>query len=637
MLSRAELQQALAGPPAMRRLTQGSPIRPDVWYHYVIERGGATPTLLIPFRGVGPGRLFKALQDSGVQPVAYNQSVVLVEVGFEALVRAALPLSDWWRRHRESILDQAQDVIDGDLVAEDLSTDSYYFLESVGLVLSLGGGETETSVDEVRDLCDDADALVRRAGRFLRQLRPAPAELEKTLYGISCNRPATISSSDSCKTIKGDAARRLFHLECDGLTWAVLDTGIDATHPAFGQPPATGETGPAPAPPPAADSAPGKPPAKKAAKKAAKKVAGKMVPPRAAAPGPLPLSRSRVAETYDFTRLTTIVELATSPDERDRELLAQTYGLDDEVVRGLAPALQTGRDIDWELLKPALHLDDASRGKPLHPHGTHVAGILGGCGGVAPPSDEYEDDDPSAGVCPDIGLMDIRVLDEEGNGDEFSIIAALQFIRYLNGSVEKPIVHGVNLSLQMMHDVTEYACGRTPVCEECDRLVASGVIVVAAAGNRGFGPTGAPVGVAAGPFGDVVGGYETTSITDPGNAESVITVGSTHRSEPHTYGVSYFSSRGPTGDGRCKPDLVGPGERIPGPVLDGGYDSMDGTSQAAPHVSGAAAMLIARNPELIGQPRRVKEILCETATNLGRRRDFQGRGLTDVLRALQYI
>ncbi len=48
-------------------------------------------------------------------------------------------------------------------------------------------------------------------------------------------------------------------------------------------------------------------------------------------------------------------------------------------------------------------------------------------------------------------------------------------------------------------------------------------------------------------------------------------------------------------------------------------------------------MLIARNPELIGQPRRVKEILCETATNLGRRRDFQGRGLTDVLRALQYI
>ena len=49
---------------------------------------------------------------------------------------------------------------------------------------------------------------------------------------------------------------------------------------------------------------------------------------------------------------------------------------------------------------------------------------------------------------------------------------------------------------------------------------------------------------------------------DPGNADSVITVGATHRYMPHTYGVSYFSSKGPTGDGRIKPDLVAPGERI---------------------------------------------------------------------------
>ena len=52
------------------------------------------------------------------------------------------------------------------------------------------------------------------------------------------------------------------------------------------------------------------------------------------------------------------------------------------------------------------------------------------------------------------------------------------------------------------------------------------------------------------------------SITDPGNADGVITVGATHRFWPHTYGVSFFSSRGPTGDGRLKPDLVAPGEKI---------------------------------------------------------------------------
>ena len=58
---------------------------------------------------------------------------------------------------------------------------------------------------------------------------------------------------------------------------------------------------------------------------------------------------------------------------------------------------------------------------------------------------------------------------------------------------------------------------------------------------------------------------------------------------------------------------------------------------AAPHVSGAAALLMARHRELVGQPRRIKEILCATATDLGRERSFQGAGLVDVLRALQSV
>jgi serine protease AprX len=47
--------------------------------------------------------------------------------------------------------------------------------------------------------------------------------------------------------------------------------------------------------------------------------------------------------------------------------------------------------------------------------------------------------------------------------------------------------------------------------------------------------------------------------------------------------------------------------------------------------------LLARYEELIGQPRQVKRILCETATDLGRERTFQGRGMLDVLRAFQSI
>jgi subtilisin family serine protease len=202
-------------------------------------------------------------------------------------------------------------------------------------------------------------------------------------------------------------------------------------------------------------------------------------------------------------------------------------------------------------------------------------------------------------------------------------------VRHLNAHKDLMMIHGVNLSLSLPHDVANYACGRTPVCEECERVVASGVVVVTAAGNRGFERRESEPAS----FGD----YRYISITDPGNADGVITVGSTHRLLPHNYGVSYFSSRGPTGDGRRKPDLVAPGERIDSCALDNYFGTMDGTSMAAPHVSGAAALLLARHRELIGRPRQVKEILCATATDLKREPRFQGAGLVDVLRAIQSI
>jgi len=200
----------------------------------------------------------------------------------------------------------------------------------------------------------------------------------------------------------------------------------------------------------------------------------------------------------------------------------------------------------------------------------------------------------------------------------------------LNAHRELMTIHGANLSMAVTHDVANYACGRTPICEECERVVANGVVVVAAAGNRGFNKLASPE---AGAIGD----YRFISITDPGNAENVITVGSTHRYMPHNYGVSYFSSRGPTGDGRVKPDLVAPGERIDSCAPGNDFETLDGTSMAAPHVSGAAALLIARHRELIGQPKRVKEVLCKSATDLGREPRFQGAGMLDVLRALQSV
>jgi hypothetical protein len=208
-------------------------------------------------------------------------------------------------------------------------------------------------------------------------------------------------------------------------------------------------------------------------------------------------------------------------------------------------------------------------------------------------------------------------------------MAALQFVRHLNAHKDYIAVHGVNLSFSIPHEAASYACGATPVCLECERLIGAGITVVAAAGNFGY----LNFLTAKGQYDS----YQDITITDPGNAEAVITVGSTHRDSPHTYGVSYFSSRGPTGDGRLKPDLVAPGEKIVGPLPDSRTGRLDGTSQAAPHVSGAAALLMARNAEFIGKPNRIKQVLCKSATDLGREPYFQGAGMLDVLRALQSV
>jgi serine protease AprX len=210
---------------------------------------------------------------------------------------------------------------------------------------------------------------------------------------------------------------------------------------------------------------------------------------------------------------------------------------------------------------------------------------------------------------------------------EFGLLAAIEYVQQINQrSAAGPVIHGVNISLSIPHDVRNYGCGATPICVACDRLAMSGVVVVAAAGNRGWNEQ--EIGF---------GNFVFCSITDPGNAHHVITVGSTHRSNPHAFGVSYFSSRGPTGDGRIKPDLVAPGEKIRGPIRGDADDRLDGTSMAAPYVSAAAAILMARNRELIGNSLKVKDILCRSATDLGREKYFQGHGLVDVLRALQSL
>jgi len=247
------------------------------------------------------------------------------------------------------------------------------------------------------------------------------------------------------------------------------------------------------------------------------------------------------------------------------------------------------------------------------------------------------------GVAPGCRIVSLRVLDDEGRGKTSNIIRALQYLHdEVNGDPRLLRVHGVNLSVGYEFDAEMFACGQSPLCVEVDRLVRSGVVVVVAAGNTGYArlnaiPRQTKVGL-------------SNTINDPGNAELAITVGSTHGDSPHTYGVSYFSSKGPTGDGRLKPDLVAPGERITScaagrarealPKLPKGvaaYVDDSGTSLAAPHVSGAIAAFLSIRREFILRPEEVKRIFMDSATPLGRERYFEGRGLVDLMRAIQSV
>jgi hypothetical protein len=627
-MRRDQIEELFYGKPELqRRFTQDFPILPDVWIEYGKTPDKRVELLLTPHNDSDAARLARALRerlaidarsaegrpgaaerDPADRPrVLFNESVVLASLSFRELARDAMPLTDWWKRvvvpiggvwDFSSLQTFARGLDGSEGTARLVDADPRLLKKLIRIVGCIeldrqGRVMSKEMLAESNPSPDEIDAFAR----VFDGLHPVAPEAAGVLWSISANRQASTSVWRSRLTVKADAAARLFEAETSGVRWAVLDTGIDATHKAFRRRDAKQQI---------------------------------LEPDPADHDDEL---NSRVLRTYNFLKIKDLLD----PDSDTPLAGSAAARIDPDKLRELTDDLRTsllrGRSIDWDLLEPFLrvpHTAEDYQPPRFDSHGTHVAGILAANWQEAPQESPLKA--PLVGVCPELELFDLRVLpdDPKVKADEFTIIAALQFVRHLNAHKNLMVIHGVNLSLSVPHDVANYACGRTPVCDECERVVAAGVIVVTAAGNRGFDKLRDPAGGAA-------GDYRYISITDPGNAESVITVGSTHRMMPHNYGVSYFSSRGPTGDGRTKPDLVAPGERIDSCSLNGYYETMDGTSMAAPHVSGAAALLIGRHRELIGQPQRVKEILGNSATDLGREPRFQGRGLVDVLRALQSL
>ena len=606
-----------------------------MWFAYGLEPDSRVDLLMVPYRGsrtiASPGEIAVKLREEGVDDLArlaYHQSTVVANLSFPELVRVVLPLASWrkefwsdaegWRRiaslskaeltrvaralaaFERGRMDMVGDETDK---SDPTSPLVLWTLRLVGTIEIARQGQAHLLRDDETGhlklpFTQDAALMMLEAVRGLIGEGP---KAQQMIFSVSRNRRAEVTVFRSVAAVKADAARRLFNIDASGLRWAVIDSGIDAEHPAFRR---RGSAGPQ-----AADNG--------------------LLP---VAFGPNRENQTRIIATYDFTPVRELLQLdLLRRREFSNPAVLERLEAQPALAAELQDTLTKGQPVSWMRFGELLRIPhEAGRyHPPVNEHGTHVAAILAGDwrrSDVLP--DGSSPDDDLIGVCPGLELYDLRVLEDDGRGFEFAVMAALQFVRGLNTERDYLDVHGVNLSMAIKHDVANYACGRTPICEEAHRLVATGAIVVAAAGNEGY--VRDPEATS-----DYDEGYRSISITDPGNAEQVITVGATHGYRPLTYGVSYFSSRGPTGDGRRKPDLVAPGEKIWSAVPGGRTRTLDGTSMAAPHVSGCAALLLARHRELIGDPARVKSVLCDSATDLGREPYFQGRGLVDVLRAIQ--
>jgi subtilisin family serine protease len=234
-------------------------------------------------------------------------------------------------------------------------------------------------------------------------------------------------------------------------------------------------------------------------------------------------------------------------------------------------------------------------------HGTHVASIVTGSGAAS--AGRY------AGVAPDARLVVGKVFDDDGFGAESAIIAGMQW-----ATVEQ---HSrvVNMSLGT-DSITD---GTEPMDLAVNELTEqTGALFVVSAGNSG---------------------PQATSVSSPGAADAALTVGAVDRDDQ----LADFSSRGPRFiDDAIKPDITAPGVDIVaaraagselGEPVGAGYMRLSGTSMAAPHVAGAAAILAGQHPDWRAE--QLKATLMASARPTPGAGVFdQGSGRVDVAAAI---
>ncbi len=224
-----------------------------------------------------------------------------------------------------------------------------------------------------------------------------------------------------------------------------------------------------------------------------------------------------------------------------------------------------------------------------HGHGTHCSSIAAGA------ASPY-------GVAKGASLMMAKVCDSGGSCSDSAIIQGIDFGVAQGADVESMSLGGPG------------GDGTSALAQECNWAVSQGVIVVVAAGNDGS---------------------SCCVISTPGDATDVITVAASDKSDA----LASFSSRGPTTDGRVKPDITAPGVSINAAYAGTSCSdqSMSGTSMATPHMAGVAALMHQANSS--ATPLQVKNCVGATAIDKGNtgKDCLWGWGRVDALAAVNQV
>lgn len=210
--------------------------------------------------------------------------------------------------------------------------------------------------------------------------------------------------------------------------------------------------------------------------------------------------------------------------------------------------LDTGCDIDHPDIKDRIiggkNFTDDDKENPeiiqdYAGHGTHVAGTIAAS----------QNDAGVTGVAPEASLLIVKVLNKRGSGQY------------------KWIINGINFAIEQKVDIISMSLGgptdHPELYQAIKKAVSNNILVVCAAGNEGDGDG------------------STDEFAYPGSYNDVISVGA----------INFERRSSEFTNSNNEIDLVTPGEKILSTYLDGKYATLSGTSMAAPHVSGALALI----------------------------------------------